>query len=91
MTNGSISVQTPQLDNVCKGILSKMLQEGWDKKNVLYTVDQTQVSEPEFSYLMRNGAVFIGGVPQGILKSYAVGQQGADAGKIAFTLKFDLA
>lgn len=90
MGNASISIQAVQLDAVCKGILRKLVQGGWNKGNFLYTLDQTQLSESELSYLLKNGAVFAGYPPQPILKSYAVGKHGADAGKVAFTLNFDL-
>lgn len=59
--NIAIDVEKSSLDDVCKTILRKLKQNGFDKAGNQYVVDENEVSNSEFDYLLRHGGIFVPG------------------------------
>ncbi|MFM0265593.1 hypothetical protein [Paraburkholderia sediminicola] len=89
-----LNIETAPLDDSCKAVLRKLIDNGFDKAGVSYVTEPSVVSLAEFSSLMRNGYRSIdtpnGWLGGAVLASYEVPNVGPNVGKISFRLNFNL-
>ena len=90
-----VEIDKAILEPRCKQILMALKEAGFNKASVNYVTDRNAVNPGDLDYLLRFGAVQIevgnSKTFKSTLSKFGVVKHGPEAGKVFFSLNFDLA
>lgn len=87
-----VTVADAPVDEGCRRIMRKLVDQGCNAAGRRYSVEPFQVAENELRYLLRHGEVYSRGTSLvlPVLQSFQVQREGAEVGKISFVLGVNL-
>ncbi len=88
----NIAVAEAPVDEGCRRVMQRLVAQGCNVADIPYSLESSQVTEPDLRYLLDHGEVHESGTSLvlPVLRSVEVQRAGADVGKISFVLAVNL-